>query len=213
MHGTRENATRCGHMAKDGASTCQSASIGLAQCPDASAPMVASGAQHGKRMANPPQPPASQRQRASGPTTDMAGVRPSGRRHPGQQETPCREERLASMGPVSRDRRQSLHPQEQAPMVEPVKPQGSVSIENVLRLLEHQQYRCALTGRNLTPETAALDHIVPIRVGGDHLIENTQALHKDVNRAKGSLTSDEFIGLCREVTQQSGVPVNRKDVQ
>jgi hypothetical protein len=40
---------------------------------------------------------------------------------------------------------------------------------------------------------------VSIRCGGEHVIENTQVLHKDVNRAKGSLTSDEFIGLCREV--------------
>jgi 5-methylcytosine-specific restriction endonuclease McrA len=74
-----------------------------------------------------------------------------------------------------------------------------VSTDNVVRLLEHQNYRCALTGRQLTPQTAALDHVVPIRFGGVHAIENTQVLHKDVNRAKGSLTSDEFIQLCREV--------------
>jgi len=73
----------------------------------------------------------------------------------------------------------------------------------VLCLLEHQQYRCALTGRELTPETAALDHVVPVRLGGEHVIENTQVLHKDVNRAKGSLTSQEFIGLCHEVVAWS----------
>lgn len=67
------------------------------------------------------------------------------------------------------------------------------------RLLEYQQYRCALTGRRLTPETAALDHIVPIRLGGAHVIENAQVLHKDVNRAKGVLTNEEFLTICREV--------------
>ena len=66
-------------------------------------------------------------------------------------------------------------------------------------LLEHQHYRCALTGRWLTPQTAALDHIMPMRRGGEHVIENTQVLHKDVNRAKGSLTSEEFLAMCREV--------------
>ena len=90
---------------------------------------------------------------------------------------------------------------------------GPVSIDSVLRLLAHQQYRCALTGRMLTPQDAALDHIVPIRCGGEHIIENTQVLHKDVNRAKGSLTSDEFIGLCREVARWSGLTTPRKDSQ
>jgi 5-methylcytosine-specific restriction endonuclease McrA len=80
-----------------------------------------------------------------------------------------------------------------------MRPQGPVSTNNVLRLLEYQHYRCALTGRELTPETSALDHIIPIRCGGVHVIENTQVLHSDVNRAKGALTNDEFIRLCREV--------------
>jgi 5-methylcytosine-specific restriction endonuclease McrA len=80
-----------------------------------------------------------------------------------------------------------------------MRPQGPVSTDNVLRLLEYQHHRCALTGRELTPETAALDHIIPIRCDGQHVIENTQVLHSDVNRAKGSLTNVEFIQLCREV--------------
>ncbi len=76
---------------------------------------------------------------------------------------------------------------------------GRITTTNVLRLLELQQYRCALTGRPLTPETASLDHIVPVRCGGEHAIENAQVLHKDVNRAKTTMTSEEFICLCREV--------------
>lgn len=82
-----------------------------------------------------------------------------------------------------------------------MKPYGPVSTENVLRLLEHQDHRCALTERELTPETSSLDHIVPIRCGGEHAIENTQVLHSEVNRAKGSLTNAEFIELCREVVE------------
>jgi 5-methylcytosine-specific restriction endonuclease McrA len=73
----------------------------------------------------------------------------------------------------------------------------------VLRLLECQQYRCALTGRPLTPDTASLDHIVPVRCGGEHLIENTQVLHKDVNRAKATMTNAEFVQLCREVVEHT----------
>ncbi len=75
-----------------------------------------------------------------------------------------------------------------------------------MELLEAQDFRCAMSGRALTPQTAALDHIVPIRCGGEHVIENTQILDKAVNRAKGSLTSAEFIGLCREVVDWARRP-------
>jgi 5-methylcytosine-specific restriction endonuclease McrA len=103
---------------------------------------------------------------------------------------------------------------------EPVHPEagsqvvtGDVSIENVLRLLEAQQYRCALTGRSLTPQSAALDHVVPVRFGGEHVIQNAQVLHKDVNRAKGSLTNEEFIGMCHEVVRWSDRQKTRKESQ
>lgn len=89
---------------------------------------------------------------------------------------------------------------------------GSVNPQAILQLLEHQSYRCALTGRALTPETASLDHIVPVCRGGDHRIENTQVLERSVNRAKGTLTNDEFIALCGEVWRRaqelSGVPLS-----
>jgi len=90
-------------------------------------------------------------------------------------------------------------------------PNGKVSISNVLRLLEHQDYRCALTGRRLTPQTAALDHVVPIRRGGEHVIENAQVLHKDVNRAKGSLTMGEFLQLCYEVARWCEQPSEEQE--
>ncbi|MCC7409317.1 MAG: hypothetical protein IT442_14725, partial [Phycisphaeraceae bacterium] len=69
----------------------------------------------------------------------------------------------------------------------------------VLALLQRQAYRCALTGWDLTPETAALDHIIPVSRGGEHRISNAQVLTKIVNRAKGTLTNEEFIELCGAV--------------
>lgn len=75
----------------------------------------------------------------------------------------------------------------------------TVSFDEVLELLRRQNYRCALSGRQLTPDSAALDHILPISRGGAHRIENAQILHKEVNRAKGTLTNGEFLRLCREV--------------
>lgn len=73
----------------------------------------------------------------------------------------------------------------------------------IMALLERQRFRCALTGERLSPDNAALDHIKPICRGGNHTIWNMQALTDTANRAKGSLTQDEFIQLCRDVVAWS----------
>lgn len=108
--------------------------------------------------------------------------------------SPARPDHLAVLGEPRSARTSALHSE-----TDTTRPRGRVNTSNILRLLEHQQYCCALTGRRLTPETASLDHIVPVRCGGEHVIENTQVLHKDVNRAKTTMTREEFIQLCREV--------------
>ena len=185
----------------------------LAQFTDSSQPVVAGGAQHGERVADSPQPPADQGQYTNDGQAYMAGFRSPGGGPPRYDSKSGETKQLATMGQKSDNRRQPLHSQRQAAVVKIAAPQGTVCVDTVLRLLEYQQYRCALTGRRLTPQTAALDHIVPVRFGGEHLIENTQVLHKDVNRAKGSLTSDEFIAMCHEVVRWSGSSTSRKDLQ
>jgi CRISPR/Cas system Type II protein with McrA/HNH and RuvC-like nuclease domain len=69
----------------------------------------------------------------------------------------------------------------------------------VLKLIEQQNYRCALSGRPLTPETASLDHIVPLSRGGKHDISNLWIVDHQVNNAKGTFTVEEFIALCHDV--------------
>ncbi|MCG3174646.1 MAG: hypothetical protein GMKNLPBB_02906 [Myxococcota bacterium] len=173
--------------------------------------VVSSSPQHGERLAHSPQPPARERECAGDAASDMGGIRSPGRRSDRHESESCPEERVAPVGFTACDGREPLHPKEQADVVNIAKLNGPVSLDSVLRLLAHQHYQCALTGRVLTPKTAALDHIVPIRNGGEHVIQNTQVLHKDVNRAKGSLTSDEFIGLCREVAQWCDHATTRKE--
>ncbi len=73
----------------------------------------------------------------------------------------------------------------------------------VLELIRSQEYRCALTGLPLTPQTASLDHVVPLSQGGSHAIENCQVVRADVNRAKGTMNNEEFIGVCRAVVSHS----------
>ena len=66
-------------------------------------------------------------------------------------------------------------------------------------LLKSQGYCCGLTGRKLSPQTASLDHIVPVGRGGRHDMSNLQVLDVCVNAAKGTLTQAEFISICRDV--------------
>lgn len=68
-------------------------------------------------------------------------------------------------------------------------------------LVEAQQYKCGLTGVDLTPKTASVDHVVPLRHGGQHVIENLMVVHSDVNIAKHTALLDEFVGMCALIAE------------
>jgi 5-methylcytosine-specific restriction endonuclease McrA len=76
---------------------------------------------------------------------------------------------------------------------------NGVGHKQLLELLERQGYRCALTGEELTPSTASLDHCVPVSRGGTHGIDNVQIVTQKVNAAKNTMTNEEFIAVCRAV--------------
>jgi len=83
----------------------------------------------------------------------------------------------------------------------------SVTTTQIKKIIESQNYRCALTNRPLTPETASLDHKQPISRGGTHEVANLWVVEHFVNTAKGSLTVDEFVSMCRDVVRhQDAVP-------
>lgn len=77
----------------------------------------------------------------------------------------------------------------------------NIKERTILRLIERQGYRCALSGRELTPEAASIDHRIPISRGGAHDLGNVQIVHHQVNSAKGTMTAEEFIALCRDVVK------------
>lgn len=79
------------------------------------------------------------------------------------------------------------------------RPTGKVTAKKLRQLIDFQNYRCALTGDELAPETASVDHKIPISKGGTNVMENVQVLHSEVNRMKGSMSTLEFILLCRKI--------------
>lgn len=87
---------------------------------------------------------------------------------------------------------------------------ATVTSKMILKLIEGQSYQCALSGRKLTPETASLDHIVPLSRGGEHSIENLWVVDVQVNAAKGTLTTEEFQALCQEVVEHQPMVPSRQ---
>ena len=78
-------------------------------------------------------------------------------------------------------------------------PMGEVTAGKLKLLLDRQGYRCALSGRALAPADSQADHITPKKHGGENVMENVQILNCEVNKAKGTLTQEAFIQLCRDV--------------
>lgn len=81
---------------------------------------------------------------------------------------------------------------------------ATVTAKMIMQLVEQQGYRCALSGRTLTPETASLDHVVPLARGGEHGIENLWVVDQQINSAKGTMTVEEFQSMCRDVASYQG---------
>lgn len=78
-------------------------------------------------------------------------------------------------------------------------PNERIGINDLRAMLLKQNYRCALSGRAITPSNCSLDHIIPLSRGGTHTKDNAQLVSEEINRAKGMMTEKEFVELCRDV--------------
>lgn len=74
-------------------------------------------------------------------------------------------------------------------------------MNDLIRLLELQDYKCALTGDILIPGTnASLDHIIPKSRGGLNDISNVQWVTLCANKMKYKQTYNELIMRCKLIT-------------
>ena len=68
-------------------------------------------------------------------------------------------------------------------------------------------FPCALTGRPIDfhdPDTYEYDHKTPTARGGDNSMDNLQIVCPEANRAKGMMTDQEFLDLCKEIVIHAG---------
>jgi hypothetical protein len=77
----------------------------------------------------------------------------------------------------------------------------SVNRQSLEQKLKDQSFLCALTGEKLQPALSSLDHINPKCIGGDDEIGNVQIVLPCVNRAKGTMTQEQFVAMCHAVAR------------
>ena len=71
-------------------------------------------------------------------------------------------------------------------------------------ILEEQEYKCSITGEELTPENTAFDHIIPLSKGGNSEKNNLQAVERKVNVSKSEMGMQEYVDLCANVIRNIG---------
>jgi hypothetical protein len=81
----------------------------------------------------------------------------------------------------------------------------NIKIEDAWELLVNQNKICKLTGQPIGFEksqsyTASMDRIDSSK---GYILSNVQWVHRDVNFAKQSLSTEEFISLCKHVVDHS----------
>jgi hypothetical protein len=90
------------------------------------------------------------------------------------------------------------------------------SARDLERLFNEQGGRCALTGDALSLEeytdNARCDHKVPVCRGGKSMKDDLQWVTATVNAAKGQMTNEEFVKMCRKVVAHAdGVALSEDD--
>ena len=73
----------------------------------------------------------------------------------------------------------------------------------LLDILKQQNFRCALSGCELTPENVSSDHKIPLSNGGKHELKNVHLVTRQVNAMKGTMSVEEFVSMCRRVADCS----------
>ena len=80
---------------------------------------------------------------------------------------------------------------------------GSVRMRELLKKLEQQGNRCALSGELIDHKNSEIDHIIPVSRGGSSEIENLQWVTRKINRMKQTMTNEEFVDACKAVIEHT----------
>ena len=85
-----------------------------------------------------------------------------------------------------------------------IKTEPTFTIDDVINKFGENP-KCYLTGKIIDiykPRTYHFDHIIPRSKGGDNSLDNLGICSKEANLAKGNLTLDEFVSLCKTISNK-----------
>jgi len=74
--------------------------------------------------------------------------------------------------------------------------------QDLAKMFDCQNGKCAYCGVDLKPETTQVDHITPLSRGGEHALNNTLLACKDCNYLKNSRTSEEFGSFLKDYAKR-----------
>jgi len=81
-----------------------------------------------------------------------------------------------------------------------------ITIEDIATLYELQNGKCALTGWSIEWSIQKWDHTASIdRIDNSigYTLDNIQLVHKTVNMARGTLSVDEFVEMCKAISDKT----------
>ena len=90
----------------------------------------------------------------------------------------------------------------------------SFSVDDLLRKIGNDPH-CYLSGKKIDitkPSSYNLDHIVPPRIRIDNSLDNCNIATREANMAKGDMTKDAFIQLCKEICEFNGYIVLKNGI-
>lgn len=82
--------------------------------------------------------------------------------------------------------------------------------EHFYQLLDSQQYRCPITGRELTPQNTVAEHRQPLRKGGMHELANIILVDQEVSKLKRYMNDDEVVRLAADIISTLGAKYGYK---
>ena len=95
-----------------------------------------------------------------------------------------------------------------------LKSEYKFKVEDFRELLEKQNKKCYLTGRELTPDTTYAEHIIPLGKGGEHIKENIVLIIDMLSKLKRYYTIEEIIEMAYDLLSNKGseygIKVSRK---
>ncbi|PJZ36999.1 hypothetical protein CH354_07715 [Leptospira levettii] len=72
---------------------------------------------------------------------------------------------------------------------------------HIRSLLNQQNFKCYISGIELTYENVEIEHIQPLTKGGKHELENLCLIEKSLRELKRLKTREEILELCKVIIQ------------